>query len=142
VNGPTFLTTGAAPVSSPLARVLAGAHGIRDLSLLVKHEVRGAEPGAGAIQIRPGRFLVIGEPAESTGLVVDVTSALAGIEVDGEPLLRRLTALELDALPATGKVAGVTALLTRDGDSFRIFFAQEYGESVVEAVRDVQEGLA
>ena len=75
------------------------------------------------------------------GTVVDVTSALAGVEVEEEQLLRRLTDLALDRLPAVGKVADVPALVARDGDRFRIFFPQEYGDSVVAAVRDVQDGL-
>jgi hypothetical protein len=36
----------------------------------------------------------------------------------------------------------VPALVSETEGSFRIFFAQEYGHSVVEAVRDLQEGLA
>ena len=42
-----------------------------------------------------------------SGLAVDLTSALAGIELEGEALMRRLTDLDLSLLPATGKVAGV-----------------------------------
>lgn len=143
-----------APTSSPLARALHGAEGIRDLSLLGKLEVRrahvqSAPPGCELIRIAPARALVTCAPerraevrAALAGFVVDVSSALAGIEVRGEQLMQRLTDLDLDALPAAGKVAGVAAFVSRDGDAFRIFFAQELGDSVVELVRDVQEGFA
>jgi hypothetical protein len=138
--------------ASPLARALAGAAGIGDLSLLGKLEVRG--PGsaidvdADVISITPHRALVICDAGRVSvlreslpGLVVDVTAALAGIEVEGETIMRRLTDLALDRLPAAGKVADVPALVSRDGDRFRIFFPQEYGDSVVETVRDAREGV-
>ena len=39
-------------------------------------------------------------------------------------------------------VVSVPALVSATEGRFRIFFAQEYGHSVIEAVRDVQAGLA
>jgi hypothetical protein len=137
--------------ASPLARALAGAEGIRDLSLLQKLEVRGAiaeiDLEADLIQITADRALVVCDADRGAalreqlpGTVVDVTAGLAGIEVEGETLLRRLTELALDRLPAAGKVADVPALLSRNGARFRIFFPQEYGDSVVATVRDAQEG--
>jgi hypothetical protein len=55
--------------------------------------------------------------------------------------MRRLTDLDLTALPAAGKLAGVQAFVfERDGE-YRVFFPQEVGHSVVEIVRDVQAGL-
>ena len=77
-----------------------------------------------------------------TGLVIDLTGALAGIEVDDARLLSRLTDLDPDSLPAAGRVAGVLGIVTAAERGFRIFFAQELGDSVVEAVRDLEEGLA
>ena len=53
-----FISPGAAPLVSPLARTLAGAAGIGDLSLLGKLEVRNADPGVlpdGASLIRSRR---------------------------------------------------------------------------------------
>jgi hypothetical protein len=149
VNELAFLSLHAVAdrAASPLARALEGAQGIRDLSLLGKLEVRGdVEAIEGdVIRVTPERALVVGDVAalraHLSGTVVDVTAALAGIEVEGERLLRRLTDLALDRLPAVGKVADVPALVTRDGDRFRIFFPQEYGDSVVATVRDAQEGL-
>ena len=152
MNEVAFLSAqaGEPRLSSPLARALAGSDRIRDLSLLGKLEVRGdVDATVGDVmRITPDRALVICDlddapalRAQLPGTVVDVTSALAGVEVEEEQLLRRLTDLALDRLPAVGKVADVPALVARDGDRFRIFFPQEYGDSVVAAVRDVQDGL-
>jgi hypothetical protein len=138
--------------TSPLARALAGADGIGDLSLLGKLEVRGSisaiDGDADVISITPHRALVVCDAGHVSavrgrlpGTVVDVTAALAGIEVEGETLMRRLTDLALDRLPAAGKVADVPALVTRDGARFRLFFPQEYGDSVVATVRDAQDGV-
>jgi len=72
----------------------------------------------------------------------DLDKGLAGLQVTGERLLRRLTDLNLDALPATGTVAHVRATVLRDGDEFRIFFPQEYADHVAEVVLDAAAGLA
>jgi len=140
--------------ASPLARVLEGARGIRDLSLVGKLEVRGAgvewlDANLDVLRITPSRALIVCAPEECVelrrslpGLVIDLSGALAGIALESAHLMRRLTDLDLAALPAAGKVADVPALVSETEGSFRIFFAQEYGHSVVEAVRDLQEGLA
>jgi hypothetical protein len=141
--------------SSPLARALAGAKGIRDLSPLGKLEVRGRDAigelsdDVEVIPITSARALVLCPPERVaelrrslTGLVIDLTGALAGIEVDDPRLLSRLTDLDPDSLPAVGRVAGVLGIVTAAERGFRIFFAQELGDSVVEAVRDLEEGLA
>jgi hypothetical protein len=139
--------------ASQLARALAGAEGIRDVSLLRKLEVRGPiaaiDVEADVIPITPDRSLIVCDDADGAAAlpervsdnVVDVTAAFAGIEVEGETLLRRLTDLALDRLPAAGKVADVPALVRRDGVRFQIFFPQEYGDHVVATVRDAQEGV-
>jgi hypothetical protein len=76
-------------------------------------------------------------------LVFDVSAGWAGLRVRGEQLLRRLTDLDHEALPAIGSVGHVQTLVIRDeGDTFRLFFPQEYGHSVVEMVIDAIEGLA
>ena len=140
--------------TSPLARALQGARGIRDLSQLGKLEVRGAavewlDSDLDVLRITPARALIICAPERCVelrrtlpGLVVDLTGALAGIALESADLMRRLTDLDLSALPAAGKVADVPALVSATEGSFRIFFPQEYGHSVVETVRDVQAGLA
>jgi hypothetical protein len=161
MSGLSFLSPAAARATdgfepreaSPLARALAGASGLRDLSLLGKLEVRGPAVGdLGAdvevLPITPTRTLVVGPPdrcaelrAALPGFVVDASAALAGIALEDERLMRRLTDLDLSALPAAGKVASVAAVVAADEGGFRIFFAQEYGHSVVETVRDLQAGL-
>jgi hypothetical protein len=140
--------------TSPLARALQGARGIRDLSQLGKLEVRGAavewlDSDLDVLRITPARALIICAPERCVelrrtlpGLVVDLTGALAGIALESADLMRRLTDLDLSVLPAAGKVADVPALVSATEGSFRIFFPQEYGHSVVEAVRDAQAGLA
>ncbi len=144
---------------SPLEHALrwAGTE-IEDSSQMGKLEVRGQLDGADlpdgteSVRLSPTRALVLCPPnevgrvraelRERFGHVVDVTGALAGIRVRGEQLLRRLTDLDLDSLPAAGAVARVPAIVLRDGDAFRIFFAQEYGDYVVEVVLDTAKGLA
>ena len=139
-----FFSTGDAPVASPLARALDGAQGIRDLSLVPKLEVRGAVgdlgPGVDVLQLTPTRALAVGEPTTAPP-GYDMTSALAGIGIRGEQLMRRLTDLDLSQLPAAGKLAGVQAFVFERNGEYRVFFPQEYGHTVVEIVRDVQAGL-
>ncbi|HEU5278142.1 MAG TPA: hypothetical protein VFU26_04475 [Gaiellaceae bacterium] len=138
--------------ASPLARVLAGATTVKDLSQLGKIEVRGDVEGidvdAEVVAVTPHRALVLCPyercaelRAQLPGTVVDMTGALAGLELEGEQAMRRLTDLDLDALPAVGKVAEVPALVLRDGTRFRLFFPQEYAHYVGEVVLDVLEGI-
>ncbi len=104
---------------SPLRRALAAAPpGIADVTSLVdERQVAALGPAAGA----------------------------AGIEIDtpeAERLLRRLTDLDLQALPALGAVAHVPALVVREApDRFRLWFPQEYSDYVAEVVLDAWEGL-
>lgn len=144
--------------ASPLERALAHAPaGIEDLSRTGVLEVRGEldgldAGGAEVVRLAHERALVLC-PFEEAGrlrtrlagtrrLVVDLSAGWAGLGVQGETLLRRLTDLDLDALPAAGIVAHVHALVVRDeGDVFRLYFPQEYGHSVAEAVIDAAEGL-
>jgi len=144
---------------SPLERALAHApRGVEDLSrsgvLDVRGELNGLDAGgAEVVQLTPERALVLC-PFEETArlrtrlagarrLVVDASAGWAGLRVEGETLMRRLTDLDLDALPAMGPLAHVQALVLRDeGESFRLYVAQEYGHSVAEAVIDAAEGVA
>lgn len=146
---------------SPLARVLAEPRlGLRDVSLAYgKVEVRGelgdlGVPGAEEVRISPTRALLLC-PYERTPallatvegrfrLALDVTGALAGLEVGGpDPaaLMRRLTALDLDALPAAGSVARIQAIVRRTRAGFELFCAQEYGHYLAEVAIDQAEGL-
>jgi hypothetical protein len=138
-------------LTSPLARALAGDTRVRDLSLLGKLEVRGdvdaLDVDAELVRIGPNRALVICDYDRCAQLrtrlaAIDMTAALAGLELEGERAMRRLTDLDLDALPAVGKVAEAPAVVLRDGDRFRIFFPQELGHYVAEVVLDTLDGLA
>ena len=122
MSAPEFLRAdpGSPAWRSPLRRALANAPGgIRDVS---------ADVG----------------PEEEVAL--GFAAGLAGIELDGphvETLLRRLTDVRLDRLPAVGAVSHVRALVTRvDGGRYRIWFAQEYADYLAEVVLDAAEGLA
>jgi hypothetical protein len=152
--------------TSPLASALAaGGPGVlrdrvvRDVSTLGKLELRGdidrveAGDGEELVRLAPGRALLItqGSPAAAcerlgaAGLrVYDLTGALAGLELEGDALMRRLTELDLEALPATGPVArGVPALIQRlDGERYRLFVPQELGHYVCETAIDLAHGVA
>ena len=131
---------------------------LRDLSLeLAKFEVRGEldrAAGEDVIRITPRRALVLGPFAEGEALearlrasaetVIDVTGALAGLRIeapDAATLMRRLTDLDLEDLPAAGAVARVPAVVRRDGDAFELFWPQEYGHYLAEVIVDAAEGL-
>ena len=143
---------------SPLARALSGTGPVRDVSRLGKLELRGdlaavaRAPGEELIPIAPGKALLVteGSPAaartrlRAAGLrVYDLSAGLAALEVDGTQLMRRLTDLDLDSLPAAGAVArGAAALVQRrGGDTFRIFVQQELGHYVAQVALDAAEGL-
>jgi sarcosine oxidase gamma subunit len=140
---------------SPLERALREAPpGISDLSLTGKIEIRGDLPrsvkGAELVRITPNRGLVLCDFTKTIELLeklsqeyvaTDVSGTLAGLLVRGEALMRRITDLDLDALPAAGSVSHVQAVVTRDGDSFAIWFAQEYSDYLAEVVIDAHEGL-
>jgi sarcosine oxidase gamma subunit len=143
---------------SPLERALTHAPaGIEDLSrtgvLEVRGELNGLDAGdAEVVRLTPERALVLC-PFESAAAmrerlagarrqVVDLSAAWAGLQVQGEGLMRRLTDLDLDALPALGSLAHMHVLAVRDeGEMFRVYFPQEYGHSVAEIVLDAAEGL-
>ena len=143
---------------SPLARALEHAPtDVTDVSLTGKLEIRGEVGDLKSrafeiVPITPGRALVLcdftktGEVRAKLAehfLVIDMSAALAGLQVRGETLMRRLTDLDLDALPAVGPIAHVQAYVLRDeGDVFRFFFPQEYGHYLAEVVVDAAEGLS
>jgi sarcosine oxidase gamma subunit len=144
---------------SPLERALAHApEGLEDLSgtcvLEVRGELDGLDAGAAeVVRLTPERALALcsfeeagrlrSRLAGAGRLVVDLSAGWAGLRIQGETLLRRLTDLDLDALPAMGSLAHVQALVLRDeGETFRVYFPQEYGHSVAETVIDAAEGLA
>jgi hypothetical protein len=155
-----FLSPGRASAEavwrSPLQRALRGAPPeISDLSLTGKIEVRGdldafGLEGIELVRITPTRGLVlcdftrtvdILERLQADFLAIDVSGTLAGLQVQGETLMRRITDLDLDDLPAAGAVSHIQALVLRDGDTFRLFFGQEYSDYLAEVVIDAHEGL-
>jgi sarcosine oxidase gamma subunit len=159
VSDLAFLSPGRASAEaawrSPLERALREAPpGISDLSLTGKIEIRGDLPrsvkGAELVRITPNRGLVLCDFTKTIELLeklsqeyvaTDVSGTLAGLLVRGEALMRRITDLDLDALPAAGSVSHVQAVVTRDGDSFAIWFAQEYSDYLAEVVIDAHQGL-
>jgi hypothetical protein len=145
-------------LSSPLRRALDGVDPsvVRDLSPAGKVELRGevdlvdTRGGDELVRFSPRRGLLLTDDPmqaverlrEQGVLAYDATGALAGFAVEGEQLMRRLTHLDLDALPAVGPFARVTAIVVRDeGEWFRIYVPQELGHDVVGAVLDARQGL-
>ena len=145
------------PFASPLAHAQTGG-AVTDRSALGKLEVRGAvdalapADGEELLPLGPGRALLVREGgtrearerlAAAGYRVYDVTAGLAAFDVEGEALLRRLTELDLDALPATGSVArGTRALIQRRGtETFRLFVPRELGQFVAEVAADLAAGL-
>jgi hypothetical protein len=142
---------------SPLERALANAPGgLEDVSRTGILEIRGDletfnGQGAELVTITPTRGLLLCDADRVTEirqkvsqdfLAIDVSAGWAGLRVRGEQLLRRLTDLDLETLPAVGSVHHVQTLVIRDeGETFRLFFPQEYGHSLVEIVVDAIEGL-
>ena len=141
-----------------VATKLPHEHGlaIRDVSHLGKLEIRGDLDGLdGVIPITPTRALLICDPKDTKALhaklakkldVLDLTGALAGLEISGpgaETVVRRITAHDLDDLPAAAPVSHVgPCVLTRQGpESFRVFFPQEYGHYLWEVAVDAAEPL-
>lgn len=139
------------PLERALRRVPPGIR-LHDLSLEpAKFEVRGdldAIVDGELIRITPRRGLVLGA-SEATlrtqvATVIDRTGALAGLRIempDAETLMRRLTDLDLGALPAVGAVARVPALVRRAGEAYEVFWPQEYGEYLAGVVLDTADGL-
>lgn len=143
---------------SPLERALAHApEGLEDVSRTALFEVLGDldgldADGAEVVRLTPERALVLC-PFEEAGrlrtrlagagrLVVDVSAGWAGLRIRGEAVLRRLTDLDLDSLPAAGALAHVQALVLRDdAETFRVFVAQEYGHYVAEVAADAARGV-
>jgi sarcosine oxidase gamma subunit len=142
---------------SPLERALREAPPeVSDVSLTGKLDVRGdvgslKSRALEIVRLSPERALVLCDFTKTAEIraklserffVVDLSAVLAGLQVRGETLMRRLTDLHLDALPAVGAVAHVQAYVIRDvGETFRLFFPQEYGHYLAEVVIDATEGL-
>ena len=143
--------------ASPLRRALEGSGHVVDLSLDGKLELRGelarVGPLAGEelvrLSPRRGFLLTPHDPVEAVErvraqgvLAYDATGGWAGFAREGETLMRRLTDLDLDRLPAAGPFARVTAIVLRDdGDRFRVYVPQELAHDVALAALDAARGL-
>ena len=131
---------------------------VLDRSALGKLEVRGdvgsLEPLAGEelLPLGPGRVLLVADQPTAAARerlaaggyrVYDMTAALATLEFEGEDLLRRLTEIDPDQLPAVGSIArGTPALIERRGEErFRLHVPRELGHYVAEVVADMARGL-
>lgn len=129
---------------------------IRDVTHLYRvEEADGSnhvELGDGAYGVRPptghGRTVVARcrEGAGSVGDgVLDTSAAWAGFEIAGRgavTLMRRLTELDLDDLPALGALSHVRALIARpETERFLLFFPQEYGHYLWEVAVDAAKPL-
>jgi hypothetical protein len=160
MNELAFLSPGrAAPEAvwrSPLERALRNAPAeVTDLSLTGKIEIRGDldsldAKGIELVRITPTRALVLCDFTRAADLcqelrqqvlAIDASATFAGLGVRGEAVMRRITDLDLDGLPAAGSVAHVQAIVTRDGDSFGLYFGQEYSDYLAEVVIDAYQGL-
>lgn len=145
-------------LASPLARVLADVDPavVEDLSAVGKVEIRGdvaqidPAPGEELVRLSPRRaFLLTEAPLDAVErlraqdvLAYDVTGGYAGFALTGEQLMRRLTDLDLERLPAAGPFSRVAAIVLRDdGERFRVYVPQELGHDVVAAVLDTARGL-
>jgi hypothetical protein len=157
-----FLSPAGCPpetLASPLRRALddMDPEVVRDLSLEGIVEVRGdldratLLAGEELVRLSPRRGVLFtgADPVEAVErlrgqgvLAYDATGGLAGMAIAGERVMRRLTDLDLDRLPAAGPFAHVTAVVLRDGgERFRVYVPQELGHYVAEAVLDAVRGL-
>jgi hypothetical protein len=146
--------------TSPLRRALDGADSgvVTDLWLDGKVEIRGdldliePLPGEELVRLTPrrGYLFTSDDPADAVArlrevglLAYDATGALAGIAIEGEQLMRRLTDLDLDNLPRAGPLLSrVAAIVIRDeGERFRVYVPQELAHDVGMSVLDMARGL-
>jgi hypothetical protein len=145
--------------TSPLRRTLESADPtmVRDLSLEGVVEIRGnvslVSPANGEelVRLSPSRAFLFtaDDPADVVArvrgqgaLAYDATGALAGVAIGSEQVMRRLTDLDLDAIPTAGPFARVSALFRRGPDGwFEVYVQQELGHYVAEAVLDALAGL-
>jgi len=120
--------------------------------LEVRGSVDSVQPAEGErlLPLGPGRSLLVGARAGARErlaadgyLTYDMTAALTTLQLEGEDLLRRLTDLAPEQLPAVGSVARATqALIEPLGDSrFRLYVPRELGEYIADVVADLERGL-
>jgi hypothetical protein len=146
-------------LTSPLRRALEGIDpsAVRDLSLEGVVEIRGdldlvaASAREELVRLSPrrGYLFTDDDPADVAerlradgALAYDATGGLAGIAIESEQVMRRLTDLDLDTVPTAGPFAHVTAIFRRGADgSHLVYVQQELGHYVAGAVLDALAGL-
>ena len=150
MSGLDFLSVEAAhadgrfhPVArSPMDRRLreAGAEFEERGGRLVATRVPGEEEHA--LAIRDVTHLL--PPPEGTE-PPETHAGFAALEISGPgagTVVRRLTEMPLDHLPAVGAVAHIRSWILREGDeTYRLLFEQEYGHYLWEVVVDAAEPL-
>ena len=96
-----------------------------------------------ALRLPTGKAFVAGEEAPN-GLL-DLSAAYAALEIVGNgagTVMRRLTDLDLDELPAVGALAHLRAWVFRPEDErYLVFFPQEYGHYLWAVAVDAAEPL-
>jgi len=122
---------------------------VRDVTHV--HRVRESSDGV-LVEFEPGderEPVVVGwlwngedrPPEDALGM----SAGYGVLELDGpkvDTLLRRLTDLDLERLPAAGAVAHVRAILIRDGEhTYRLLVEQELADYLLEVVLDAIEPL-
>ena len=146
-------------LSSPLRRALEGADPaqVRDLSLEGVVEVRGdidrvsPEDGEELVRLSPRRgfLFTAGDAADAaerlraSGIrAYDATGSLAGVEISNPALMPRLCSLDLSKAPMAGSFARAWSIIRpAENGGYRVYFHQELGHYVAEAVVDALAGL-
>ena len=125
-------------------RDVTHAYVVREGTEGVEIHLRGGVPGDPNVAARY-RYGNGAEGALDEARLVDVSAGYAALEIEGPgatTVLRRLTELDLEALPAVGAVAHVRTWIFPYGeDAYRLFFAQEFGHYLWEVVVDAAEPL-
>ena len=96
-----------------------------------------------AVRLPAGKAFVAGDGAAEP--LLDLTAAYAALEIVGNgasTVMRRMTDLDLDDLPAVGALAHLRAWVFRpEAERYLVFFPQEYGHYLWEVAVDAAEPL-
>ncbi len=107
--------------------------------------VHGVRPPTGTGRVLAAYERGAGAEGSLPDDAIDLSAAWAALEIEGagvERVMRRLTELDLDALPLVGALSHIRALIARPADDrFLIVFPQEYGHYLWEVVVDAAEPL-
>ena len=128
--------------------------GVRDVTHAYRVDERSGDvellEDAQVVRLPAGRSFVAtrrdGSTAETApATVLDLSAGFAALEIEGpgaSQLMRRVTDLDLERLPAAGPVARVRAFVFRHApEGYRIFFRQEFGHYLWDVVVDAARPL-